>query len=161
MKEILYDIKVIGKELDDGRMELIQLYAKNKTFARDIAEKVIKEKYGSFSYDLEVIPTELTEKELKEVEHALSETYLGLKVQCMEMNKSKFLKSLETFQGYNFEEIDENNMSCWIHFMNFTVKLLYSDNTVKIDETELYYKSCHSERVYVIRNNCEDCYIGT
>ena len=88
MKEILYDIKVIGKELDDGRVELIQLYAKNKTFARDIAEKVIKEKYGSFSYDLEVLPTELTESELKEVSHALSETYLGLKVQCI--SKSAF-----------------------------------------------------------------------
>lgn len=160
MKEILYDIKVVGTDLDEGRVELLQLYARGKNFAKELAERLIELKYGSLSYNLEIEPAELTEEELKEVSHALSETYLGLKVQCLEMNKTKFLKGLETFQGYDFEEIDSDNMSYWVHFMNFTVKLLYKSNQVTVDETEIYYKSCHSERVYVIRNNCEDCYIG-
>lgn len=161
MREILYDVKVKGKDFDEGRNEVIQVYAKGKSNAKEIAEKVIAIKYGNFSYDLIAEPTEVTESELNEVSHALSENYLGLKVVVLEMTKEKFLKGLEDLQGYNFEEIDNNNMSYWIHFMNFTVKIVWRGKQVEIDESEIYYKSCHSNREYVIRNNCEDCYIGS
>ena len=91
-REILYDITVRGKDFDDGRVELLQLYAKDKGQASEIAKKVIDVKYGSFSYELEIVPTELTESEVQEVSHAISETYLGLQVQFLDMDRNKFLR---------------------------------------------------------------------
>ena len=161
MREILYDVIAKGKDFDDGRVEVVQIFARNKLKAKELANRIIEEKYGNFSYDLEVEPTELTEAEIREVSHALSENYLGLKVQLVEMTKEKFITGIESFQGYNFEEVSDDDMSYWIHFMGFTVRIVCKNNKVEIDETELYYKSCHSNREYVIRNNCEDCYIGS
>lgn len=161
-REILYDITVRGKDFDDGRIELLQLYAKDKGQASEIAKKVIDVKYGSFSYELEIVPTELTESEVQEVSHAISETYLGLQVQFLDMDRNKFLRGLEDFQGFDFVEIDENSMSYWVNILGFTIKLVLNPvtNKVEIDETEIWYKSCHSERRYVIKNKCEDVYIG-
>lgn len=161
MSKILFRVHFTAMDFDGTELsDTYDIFASNRADAVQLCHQILYALYGDIDdISIDVKPIEVSAEEKEEINHALAETFLGIKIQFLEMTYPKFIKGYINFQGYDFQS-DTVSTSYWVSFLNFTFKVVFNNGKVMIDETEIYYRSRHLKRKYVLRNQCIDVYVG-